>query len=89
VKIVFRSDRPPRSRRQYAGYMVFLWIYTVVWLAALVVVAFAWKTHFMFKAMATVMLAVVTPTDGHFASYEKYREWYDIHVVPLDTTKED
>jgi type IV secretory pathway component VirB8 len=81
MKVVFRSTRPAWSKRQYRALLAVLWVYTFVWLVALIVVNFLLPLGVVAKAVITLFLVVVTPTDGHFMSYEKYRRWHAEHVV--------
>jgi hypothetical protein len=81
MKVIFRSTRSAWSKGQYSVLLVVLWIYTLVWLATLIVINFLLPLSAVSKALITLILVVVTPTDGHFMSYEKYRRWHAEHVV--------
>jgi hypothetical protein len=81
MKVIFRSTRSAWSKGQYSVLLVVLWIYTLVWLATLIVINFLLPLSAVTKALITLILVVVTPTDGHFMSYEKYRRWHAEHVV--------
>lgn len=81
MKVIFRSTRPAWTKRQYNALLVVLWIYTFVWLSALIAINFLLPLNGIAKAVITLVLVVVTPTDGHFMSYEKYRRWHAEHVV--------
>lgn len=87
MKVIFRSSRPAWSKHQYQVLLVALWIYTVVWLATLIVVNFALPFSVVTRILISLVLVVVTPTDGHFMSYEKYCRWHAEHVVvtPADS----
>ena len=84
MKVIFRSTRPAWSRWQYRVLLLSLWFYTVVWLVTLVTVNFLTPLGGSIKALITLFLVVITPTDGHFMSYEKYRRWHAEHVVSID-----
>lgn len=58
-----------------------LWIYTFVWLTALIAINFFLPLNAVTKIAVTLILVVVTPTDGHFMSYEKCRRWHAEHVI--------
>ena len=81
MKVIFRSTRPAWSKGQYAVLLIVLWIYTVAWLLALITINILLPLTFPIKAIVTLFLIVLTPTDGHFMSYEKYRRWHAEHVV--------
>jgi hypothetical protein len=81
MKVIFRSTRPAWSKRQYSFMLVLLWLYTLVWLTVLVTVNLFLPFSALTKVLLTLVLAVLTPTDGHFTSFEKYRQWHAEHVV--------
>jgi hypothetical protein len=63
--------------------LVGLWIYTCFWLTALIVINFLLPLGVVTKAVITLILVVVTPTDGHFMSYDKYLRWHAENVVVI------
>ena len=85
MKVIFRSTRPLLSRRQYGLFMVLLWVYTFAWLCALIIINLLLPFGMIVKAALTLLLVLVTPTDGHFMSYEKYRRWHSEHVVVVSS----
>lgn len=81
MKVILRSTRPPWSKRQYGVLLVVLWIYTFVWVIALLAIHFFMPLGTIAKTVITLVLIIVAPTDGHFMSYEKYLRWHAERVA--------
>lgn len=69
------------SRKQYRLLLLVLWLYTFVWAAAVIIVDFILPLQIVAKVLITLILIVLTPTDGHFMTYDKYRRWHEQHVI--------
>jgi len=61
------------SKRGYSLMIAAFWIYTILWLGALIAVYYFWNVSLVTKAIASIPFIILTPAiTDLFRSYEKY-----------------
>jgi len=71
------------SRRQYQVRLLVLWLYSVVWFGALVLLSFVWRASGITKGVAFVLLGIGTPAlSDLFSGYAEYKALWDASQRP-------
>jgi hypothetical protein len=72
----YLKGKSVRSRRSYAVYITILWLYSLLWLAALVATYLFWADlNKAVKVIVSLLLIVGTPSATDlFEPYDRYRE---------------
>ena len=71
--------RPQGSKiltyKAFLSIQICLWFYTIAWFSMLTYIYYFWDTQLIYKIIATVALAILTP-DAHtlFQTYHQYRD---------------
>lgn len=52
--------------------MLLLWVYAVVWFAALAAISFFWPASWWIKAVPLILLVVASP-DSLLTTYDEYK----------------
>ena len=61
------------SKRGYYLIIVASWVYTIIWLGALILIHYFWTAGLILKIMITIPFIVFTPAiTDLFQTYEKY-----------------
>lgn len=69
------------SKRRYSVILAMGWVYTIVWLSALIAIWYFWNTQMVYKIFAIFFLALGTPAITDLTrSYEKYKKEVDNRI---------
>ncbi len=63
------------SKRAYTLMIGAFWVYTIIWLGALITIYFFWNVSLIAKIIATISFIILTPAiTDLFQSYKKFVE---------------